>query len=149
MKLNINNKAVQSEIKKNVAEMRAKPYICEERFAIAELPGMQVHVVVTREEEDFLDEVDPAFTAHAPEQPPEQLHDQLFFVGYTNGYQVQYGAEEEGSFYNNTDRDSVIPLYMLKIHQCRLESTTGGAVTLDSIKAVRRPAPPETGEAQS
>lgn len=78
------------------------------------------------------------------EKPPkmtQELHDELIFVGYTNGYQILYAndaIEGEGSFYSNTDGDSIIPLYMLKTHYHRLESTTNGNVTLDRIIKARK-----------
>ena len=61
----------------------------------------------------------------------------LIFVGYTNGYQILYASESsggEGAFYSNTENECCIPLYMLKTHVHRLESTTGGNVTLERVK---------------
>jgi hypothetical protein len=65
----------------------------------------------------------------------------LRFVGYTNGVQLLYAAKEsnggEGVFYSTTDQNCIIPLYMLKIHDHRIETTTEGevcAVMLESIK---------------
>ena len=34
----------------------------------------------------------------------------LIFVGYTNGYQILYAAEEGGTFHPDTDGDCQIPL---------------------------------------
>ena len=71
----------------------------------------------------------------------ENIHDELIFVGYTNGHQVLYATEQhggEGTFYSDTDNDCYIPLYMLKTHAHRLENTTNGAVTLERIKQARQ-----------
>ena len=71
----------------------------------------------------------------------DSYHDKLAFVGYTNGYQIYYAATEPdcgGNFYQNSDNDTVIPLYMLENHWHRLESTTKGEVTLDTIKKLHR-----------
>lgn len=65
------------------------------------------------------------------------VHDELIFVGYTNGYQILYATESEGgegSFYSDTDNDCYIPLYMLKSHAHRLQNTTDMNVTLDKLK---------------
>jgi hypothetical protein len=47
----------------------------------------------------------------------------LYFVGYTNGNQIAYAKEDEGSFYVNTDNDCYIPVYMLAVHLHRLGGT--------------------------
>ena len=49
-----------------------------------------------------------------------EKNQELFFVGYTNGAQVLYASEDEGSFYSNTENECFIPLYMLKTHEHRL-----------------------------
>jgi len=63
--------------------------------------------------------------------------DELRFIGYTNGFQVLYGSKEgyggEGNFYSTTDSNTIIPVYMLKIHDHRLEITTDGEVTAELI----------------
>jgi hypothetical protein len=67
----------------------------------------------------------------------DELHEELVFVGYTNGYQILYGAESEGgegSFYSDTENNCHIPLYMLKSHAHRLQTTTDMNVTLDKLK---------------
>lgn len=51
---------------------------------------------------------------------------ELIFVGYTNGSQIKYAEECEGAFYPNTYNECYIPLYMLKTHQHRIESTSNG-----------------------
>lgn len=63
--------------------------------------------------------------------------EELIFVGYTNGYQILYAKDKdkgEGTFYPDTGDDCFIPLYMLKSHAHRLETTTDGSATLDMIK---------------
>ena len=69
----------------------------------------------------------------------EDLSSALRFVGYTNGFQVLYGSKEsyggEGNFYSDTDSTTIIPLYMLKIHDHRIEITTDGEVTVKLIEA--------------
>jgi len=40
----------------------------------------------------------------------------LIHVGYTNGYQIKYAKEEEGSFYPDTENDCWIPLFMYECH---------------------------------
>lgn len=67
----------------------------------------------------------------------EELHDELIFVGYTNGYQILYGVDSPGSFYPDTDNGTIIPLYMLKTHAHRIQSTTNMTVSLEAIKEVR------------
>ena len=49
---------------------------------------------------------------------------ELLHVGFTNGYQIKYAKEEEGAFYPDTDGDCYIPLYMLKSHEHRIETTS-------------------------
>lgn len=62
----------------------------------------------------------------------------LIFVGYTNGYQILYAAEEEGgTFHPDADGDCYIPLYMMKRHAHRLETTSDMSVTLEKLKAAR------------
>ena len=61
----------------------------------------------------------------------------LIFVGYTNGYQILYAAEEAGTFHPDTDSDCCIPLYMMKRHAHRLETTSDMSVTLEKLKAAR------------
>ena len=65
----------------------------------------------------------------------------LRFIGYTNGAQLLYAAKEsnggEGSFYRTSDQNCIIPLYMLKTHDYRIETTTDGevcALMLENIK---------------
>jgi chromosome segregation ATPase len=49
---------------------------------------------------------------------------ELLHVGFTNGSQIKYAKVEEGSFYPNTDGNCYIPLYMLKSHEHRIETTS-------------------------
>ena len=71
----------------------------------------------------------------------KELHVELIFVGFTNGYQILYANDvndSKGLFYKDSEHDCIIPLYMLKAHWHRIESSSGGKVTLDMIKAVRK-----------
>jgi hypothetical protein len=61
----------------------------------------------------------------------------LIFVGYTNGYQILYAAEEAGTFYSDTDNDCWIPLYMMKRHAHRLETTSNMVVNLEKLNAAQ------------
>lgn len=69
------------------------------------------------------------------------MTEELIFVGYTNGNQILYASSDqhggEGSFYKSTEGDCYIPLYMLKTHTHRIESTSIGGVTLDQINATK------------
>ena len=71
----------------------------------------------------------------------KELNDELIFVGYTNGNQVLYANVEkfggQGAFYKTTEHDCYIPLYMLKKHVHRLESTSDGEVTLGRVRAAQ------------
>lgn len=49
---------------------------------------------------------------------------ELLHVGFTNGSQIKSAKVEEGSFYPNTDGNCYIPLYMLKSHEHRIETTS-------------------------
>lgn len=59
---------------------------------------------------------------------------ELIFVGYTNGHQILYGAQSEGVFYSDTENDCFIPLYMMKRHEHRLQTTSNMQVTLEKIQ---------------
>ena len=48
----------------------------------------------------------------------------LSHVGFTNGDQVKYAKVEEGAFYPDTSGNCYIPLYMLKSHEHRIETTS-------------------------
>lgn len=67
-----------------------------------------------------------------------EKNQELFFVGYTNGAQVLYASEEEGSFYSNTENECFIPLYMLKTHEHRLEGSLTGGLNFEKILAARK-----------
>jgi hypothetical protein len=71
----------------------------------------------------------------------EKSQEELVFVGYTNGDQILYAASEghggQGSFYSDTKEDCYIPLYMLKSHVHRLETTSKMNVTLDKLNEAR------------
>ena len=68
----------------------------------------------------------------------ENIHDDLIFVGYTNGFQILYATERDsdasGQFYGNTEGECIIPLYMLKTHWHRIQGSTNGSVTMEDIK---------------
>ncbi len=49
---------------------------------------------------------------------------ELLHVGFTNGSQVKYAKTEEGAFYPDTSGDCYIPLYMLKSHEHRIDTTS-------------------------
>lgn len=51
-------------------------------------------------------------------------NNELVHVGYTNGDQVKYAKLGEGAFYPDTSGDCYIPLYMLKSHEHRIETTS-------------------------
>jgi len=71
----------------------------------------------------------------------EELQEELIFVGYTNGYQILYGAESqggEGLFYSDTENECYIPLYMLKTHAHRLQTTTNMSVTLERVREAQK-----------
>lgn len=60
----------------------------------------------------------------------------ICFVGFTNGYQLSHATEREGgegAFYSDSSNDCYIPLYILKSHLHRVETTTDGNVTPESI----------------
>lgn len=67
-------------------------------------------------------------------------NDDLFFVGYTNPYQIVHSCdkvEPSGSFYPNTDEETTIPLFMLKCHEHRLLNLTDGDLSLQKIKELQ------------
>ena len=71
----------------------------------------------------------------------ENIHEELIFVGYTNGMQILYAnqaKEGQGAFYKDTECNCMIPLYMLKTHWHRIESTSNGEVTLDILRAAQK-----------
>lgn len=51
-------------------------------------------------------------------------NNELVHVGFTNGDQITYAKTEEGSFYPDTKGCCYIPLYMLKSHEHRIETTS-------------------------
>lgn len=63
--------------------------------------------------------------------------EELVHIGYTNGLQIFYGATDEGSFYPNTEGDCYIPVYMLKTHLHRIESTSRGIVTAKDVERAK------------
>lgn len=75
------------------------------------------------------------------ERKKENLHESLIFVGYTNGYHINYATDREigeGSFYYDTLGDCFIPLYMLKTHAHRIETTSDMNFSLEKLKEQRK-----------
>lgn len=66
-----------------------------------------------------------------------EKNQELFFVGYTNGAQVLYASEDEGSFYSNTEDECFIPLYMLNTHEHRLEGKLTSGLNFETVLKVR------------
>lgn len=66
-----------------------------------------------------------------------EKNQELFFVGYTNGAQVLYASEDEGSFYSNTENECFIPLYMLNTHEHRLEGKLTSGLNFETVLKVR------------
>lgn len=84
-------------------------------------------------------------------QKTNDPHDKLIFVGYTNGCQILYANDRshggEGAFFKDTDSGCMIPLYMLKTHYHRLETTSFGEVTLERLRKVQQDTTqPQEGE---
>lgn len=67
-----------------------------------------------------------------------EKNQELFFVGYTNGAQVLYASEEEGSFYKDTENECYIPLYMLKTHEHRLSGSLTNGLNFEKILEARK-----------
>ena len=59
----------------------------------------------------------------------------LCFVGFTNGSQISYAMESdgEGAFYFDSKNECYIPVYMLKAHLHRIETTSNGEFTAEMI----------------
>lgn len=51
------------------------------------------------------------------------MNENLIFVGFTNGHQIDYAKDGEGAFYSDPSSGCIIPLYMLKTHEHRLETS--------------------------
>jgi len=62
----------------------------------------------------------------------EKGHQELVFIGYTNGAQIYHSAvyedEASGIFFPDTYGETVIPLYMLKCHEHRMEFFDGFSI---------------------
>jgi hypothetical protein len=63
---------------------------------------------------------------------------ELIFVGYTNGTELLLAAENKGSMFSVADPNYYIPLYMLRQHAHRIETTSGGKVILEQIQKQHR-----------
>lgn len=65
----------------------------------------------------------------------DETHNHITLIGYTNGAQIRYAKSEshggQGSFYIDQDNNCTIPVYMLKTHHFRIETSTNGMVTID------------------
>lgn len=64
----------------------------------------------------------------------------LILIGYTNGDQIMYAAEEEtaeGSFYRDSENNCLMPVYILKAHENRIRTTSIGEITLDEVLEAR------------
>lgn len=60
----------------------------------------------------------------------------LCHIGFTNGNQIYYASENqggEGAFYCDTKDECYIPIYMLKSHLHRVETTSNGSVKTEDI----------------
>lgn len=73
---------------------------------------------------DFADALLAKANERVNELEKELSNKELLHVGFTNGDQVNYAKVEEGSFYPDTSGDCYIPLYMLKSHEHRIETTS-------------------------
>ena len=64
-----------------------------------------------------------------------QTKEDLCFLGFTNGDQISHGNESsgEGAFYFDSENNCHIPIYMLKAHLHRIETTSNGRVTAKSV----------------
>ena len=47
----------------------------------------------------------------------------LILIGYTNGDQIEYCKEDSGVFYPDSEQGCIIPVYILKSHEHRIETT--------------------------
>lgn len=65
---------------------------------------------------------------------PSKKND-LCFIGFTNGLQISYGLDNggEGAFYSDCENKCHIPVYMLKAHTHRIETTSDGIVTAKDL----------------
>ena len=59
---------------------------------------------------------------------------ELSFIGYTNGANLKLLKETDyGAMYSNTKENCYIPLYMLKSHLHRIETTSNGSATAKAL----------------
>lgn len=89
--------------------------------------GVTVNNTASVSQQDIIDSLTEQL-AKANERVKELEKDiknkELIHVGFTNGDQVKYAKAEEGSFYPDTSGNCYIPLYMLKSHEHRIETTS-------------------------
>lgn len=58
----------------------------------------------------------------------------ICFVGFTNGANIKLLKDTDyGAMYSNTNQNCYIPLYMLRSHLDRIELTSNGSITAESI----------------
>ena len=63
------------------------------------------------------------------------IHDELVFVGYTSGANIKLLHETDyGAMYSDTKVNCYIPLYMLKSHLHRIETTGGDKITTAKLE---------------
>ena len=70
----------------------------------------------------------------------KDLHSELIFVGYTNGDQISYaneGEKGEGLLFGNSDNNCHIPLYMIKVHAHRIQTTSITGFNLEKLKNLK------------
>ena len=61
--IKINSDNLAKEIDNSFREMRFHPMFEEERFAILECNGIQVQVILTKDKDEFCDEIQPNLAA--------------------------------------------------------------------------------------
>jgi len=64
----------------------------------------------------------------------ERLKHRNVLIGYTNGNQIEYAKKSSGVFYSDTKGTCYIPVYMLKIHEHRIETTKAFYLNSDQSK---------------
>jgi hypothetical protein len=62
----------------------------------------------------------------------------LILIGYTNGDQIRYANEgESGLFFNGPENGCYIPVYMLKTHLHRIQSTSKTGFKCDMLNSIK------------
>lgn len=88
-----------------------KPYFLPDKYAM-------------KKKIDRLEQQIAKANERVKELEKELANKELLHVGFTNGDQIKNGVVEEGSFYPDTKGCCYIPLYMLKSHEHRIETTS-------------------------